>query len=154
MPAFFPIVSDISSTHPTLHRVGEVEHEVRWLPSEADMLFGNITNTTNDGSGGVAVDGGTNISMAFFGVPPGSCYWEVTAVWEVIPAEVLSTNVKGAMVQTMRVAPSRNKLNDVLQAIGDLTAWATSPKVVAGFMGGVKIANNMVKYGAAMGALL
>jgi hypothetical protein len=126
-----PSVVNATQVFPSLRRLGEVAHEVRWLPAENDAFWFDVGSSFDGGLQSAGVEG-NSIAMGFFGVPPGSCYWEATLVFEVMPSVIVAGGTAGSLVQVMRAPPSRNTLNQVLQAIDNVTDWATG-------MGGQKL---------------
>lgn len=98
----------------TVYRLGEAAHEVRWLPTFEDGNFIEDPIAT--------YNTGNSIGFVVTGAPEGSIYYEVTAVWEVIPA------TGSNLVPSLAPPPSNNTLNDVLRAIGDVGKWATDPQ--------------------------
>lgn len=97
----------------TVYRLGEAAHEVRWLPANEDGNFIEDPIAT--------YNTGNAVGFAVTGAAPGSIYYEVTAVWEVVPP--VATN----MVPSLTAPPSSNTVNDVLRAIGNVGKWATDP---------------------------
>lgn len=121
--AMYTIPTILSSAN-TTYRLGETAHEARWVPMNDDSLY--VTD-------GLAAAGNA-VAILVVGAPAGSFYWELTAVWEIIPDS--STGV----VPPERAPTSSNTLNDVLRAIGNVGAWATDPanqRGVYNLVGGV-----------------
>lgn len=115
----------------TVYRLGEAAHEVRWLPTFEDGSF--IEDPI------VTYNTGNAVGFVVTGATAGTIYYEVTAVWEVVPNT--GTNV----MPSMAPPPSNSTVNDVLRAIGDVGKWATDPgnasflrKVAQGGMLGLK----------------
>lgn len=115
----------------TVYRLGEAAHEVRWLPTNED---GNFIEDPI-----VNYNTGNAVGFAVTGAAAGTIYYEVTAVWEVVPP--VATNI----VPSLTAPPSYNTVNDVLRTIGDVGKWATDPsnasflrKVAQGGMLGLK----------------
>jgi len=138
-------IGQVSESHPTVYRLGDVPHEVRWLPAESDTLWMD-NNSSYIAMQGVAPEG-NSVSYAYYGVPKGTVYLELTSVWEVVPGDLAGSS----QVQVMRAPPSKNKLNDVLQAIGNITEWATSPPTLSRIG---RAARNMYSVAASVAAIL
>ncbi len=110
-------ISTLQTTAQTLYRLGETKHEVRWVPSFNDG--GYIQNAA--GAGLYDNRDGNAVAMSVQGAPAGSIYYEVTAVWEVIP------DSSSGLVPPEQAPRSSNTVNDVLRAIGDVAKFATDP---------------------------
>lgn len=92
-----------------INRVGEVMHEVKFVPGNADQGFTIVAAAPNDREMG-------SFGFSFQGVPPGSLQIEITAVME-IESEI-------GIVPTAITPSSHNSLNQVLSALGPTTRWA------------------------------
>lgn len=115
--AAVPPIPTLQTTAQTLYRLGEVAHEVRWVPSFGDG------NYVQNSVGGMATDVelGNAVALSIQGAPAGSIYYEVTSVWEVIP------DVASGLVPPEQPPASSNTVNDVLRAIGNIGKFATDP---------------------------
>lgn len=96
---------------PLLNRVGEVQHEVKFVPGTGDELFtGNwgasITPFSTLGACGFTFTDAQTLTLQV----------EITAIIELEP--------KTSMVVSSVPTPSRNTLNNVLSALGPPTRWA------------------------------
>lgn len=102
--------TDQMSACPLLNRVGEVQHEVKFVPGIGDELF-----TTVQGPDAVTKTTGS-FGFTFQGIPDGTLQVEVTAIYEI---EDTNGNIGTA------VSPaSRNTTNNVLAALGPPSRWA------------------------------
>lgn len=96
---------------PLLNRVGEVQHEVKFVPGTADELF-----TGNWGAPISVLNTMGSFGFTFSDVPTLTMQIEVTAIIELEPRENMVIN---------SVAPtSRNTTNNVLAALGPPAKWA------------------------------
>lgn len=93
---------------PFVTRFGEVQHEVKWVPTQADEEF-HTANTLEPKS--------TCIIINYRGIPAASLQFEVTACYEL---ETVDVGVPLASA----VPHSRNTLNHVLQSLGPVSSWA------------------------------
>lgn len=123
-------VGDFIYSFPSIHRVGEVKHEVRWVPTQVnDLDFVPNTATMVSGSPEFEINGGA-IQVGVTGAYPGTITYEVIIVWEV---QYGNDDGPSGLVSSVRVDRSRNTMKDVLQALGDLTKWATDPDTASRF---------------------
>lgn len=99
------------TTCPLLNRVGEVQHEVKFVPGTGDELF-----TGNFGGAVAAYNTLGSCGFTFVDVQTLTLQVEITAIIELEP--------KTAMVVNSVPTPSRNTLNNVLSALGPPTRWA------------------------------
>jgi len=99
---------------PFVARLGEVQHEVKFVPAAGDELFSNVTSLA------VGADSAemskSVLAVAFQGVPSGTLQLEITAVMEL---EATSDGVLNTIVPS-----SRFTTNHVLQSLGDAASWA------------------------------
>lgn len=115
---FVTVISGAASTAaqdltacPLLNRLGEVQHEVKFVPGTGDELFtgnfpGGIPSYSTLGSFG----------FTFADIQTLTLQVEITAIIELEP--------KTSMVVNSVPTPSRNTLNNVLAALGPPTRWA------------------------------
>lgn len=106
------------SLSPLIHRVGEVEHEVKFVPGGADQTF-------SAGDPIVISDDMTHGMFGFtFSIPgqAGNLQIEVTAVLEI--------EAPAGVVPNAMPAASTNTLNHVLTALGPTAKWAYSSVAV------------------------
>lgn len=100
---------------PFTFRVGEVAHEVKFVPNEGDenfQAFGALNKSNS------------TLSITYRGTPASTIIFEVTAVYEV-------ESVAGSGVVINSVPPqSSNTLNQVLRSLGPTTSWAYTNVVV------------------------
>lgn len=109
---------DAAALCPFTHRTGEVAHEVKFVPNDADEEFSLPGTTTPEKS---------SIAFTYRGVPAQTIIFEVTAVLE-IEAQVSLEG--GASVINSVVPSTGNTLNQVLRSLGPITNWAYSNMVV------------------------
>lgn len=96
---------------PLLNRVGEVQHEVKFVPGTGDELF-----TGNFGGPIGPLNTHGSFGFTFSDVPTLTLQIEVTAIIEIEARESMVVN---------SVAPtSRNTVNNVLSALGPPARWA------------------------------
>lgn len=109
---------DYLSQSGMISRLGEVVHEVRWIPSEEDEGWHMTTDFAAVGVSYVRDTSAVNVVVS--GAPPLSLAIELTAVYEVMGG--------GAQSYSNAVAapPSRNTLAEVLRALGPPIKWAFS----------------------------
>lgn len=113
---FVTTALDAAATCPFTHRTGEVAHEVKFVPNEADEEF-SLPGTLSPQK--------TSIAIAYRGVPAQTIIFEITAV-----LEVESQVAEGATVINSVVPSTGNTLNQVLRSLGPITSWAYSNMVV------------------------
>jgi hypothetical protein len=101
------------SMSPSIHRTGEVDHEVKFVPGSADQVFSIAGSTPS-------VEDTTRGMFGFtFSLPAsqaGALQVEVTAVLEV--------EAPKGVVPTAMPASSGSTLNQVLSALGPTARWA------------------------------
>jgi hypothetical protein len=106
---------------PIIQRLGEVQHEAKFVPSTGDQETTPSTHYTTT----TVVnwdESKSTIGVVFKGVPAGTLQIEVTGILE---AESFAYGVSSA------VAPlSANTLNQVLTSLGPVASWAYSNMVV------------------------
>lgn len=103
--------SDCMVGCPVINRIGEVQHEVKFVPGTADELF-----TGNYGGPVVANKALGAFGFTYSDVPVGSLQVEVTAIIEV--------EVQKNMIVSSVPATTRNTTNHVLSALGPTARWA------------------------------
>jgi hypothetical protein len=143
-----PSVPSLTSSWPTVNNMADGSNfEVRWLPGQADtMWIENVQSAENPGGVPYAVPFGNSVALAFNGVPAGSCYWEITAVLEVIPASE-GAGAQTGVVATVSAPRSVNTVNDILRAIGNIVKWATTPETLMRMQ---SVGRQIVKYAPAV----
>lgn len=97
---------------PHIARLGEVAHEVKWLPSAEDEDTGNPQGSAY----GRQYDG-SNATVVLSHVPAGTVMMEVTAVYEL-------ENQGGDFVSTYIQPSTGNTLSQVLRSLGPVATWA------------------------------
>lgn len=102
------IASDMTN-NTLINRVGEVMHEVKFVPGNADQGFTIVTAASNEREMG-------SFGFSFQGVPAGSLQIEITAVMEI--------ESEPGIVPTSITPSSHNTLNQVLSALGPTSRWA------------------------------
>lgn len=146
-----PSVINATQSWPYAKRMGEEEHEIRWFPSPMDGAYSSIASSPEIGSFGAI---GNSIYMAFYGCPPGTMVFELTSVWEVVPAMQTGTQTGGNVLLNERAPASSNTLNQVMMAIGDLTRWASAPSTGARVVKAIAgTARNAYAIGSALASL-
>lgn len=93
---------------PFVSRFGEVQHEVKFVPSQVDEEF-HVVNTLDPKA--------TCIVINYRGIPASTLQFEVTTCFEI---ETAGSGVP----LTSHVPTSRNTLNHVLQSLGPVSSWA------------------------------
>jgi hypothetical protein len=96
---------------PVINPVGEVLHEVKFVPGTADEIF-----TGNYGGPIVAGNALGSFGFVYSDIPTGSLQVEVTAVIEI--------EAEANMVVSSVAPSSRNTTNNVLSALGPPARWA------------------------------
>lgn len=145
IPGAYFSVPSLQNEMPSVRRLGEVVHEVRWVPGFEDQQFIEIAENPSINA---AYSPGSAIVASVYNAPPGSIFYEVYSCWETQP-----NAQTGGMVTTVRAPPSRNTLNDVLRTIGNITEFATaaSSAIIPGIRSSVQMA---AKYGPGLAAAL
>lgn len=155
-PALFtPIASGISSplclgSCASIHRVGDVMHEVKWMPDN-DVSWAkavatlDITNVSQLGVDNV-------LHVIVQNTVPSSITLEITAVYEV------AYQPTAGMVATAQVSKSNNTFNDVAKALGEPVRWlygnVVAPTVRSLATGAVNTTLSSVSAAARTGAAL
>lgn len=103
------------ATCPSIARCGEVVHEVKWVPSSADEEF--------HASSAGFVSRCSTVSVVYQGVAAGTLQAEYTVCYEV---EGGSGTTGTSYVANAAMPASRNTVNQVLNTLGNATAWAFS----------------------------
>lgn len=93
---------------PMVTRFGEIQHEVKWAPAQADEEF-HLANTLEQKA--------TCIVINYRGIPASSLQFEITACYE------LEATDNGVPLAS-NIPQSRNTLNHVLQSLGPVSSWA------------------------------
>lgn len=99
-------------------RIGQREMEYRWLPGPGDE---NFRTTGGEELATGEVNGG-GIQIIISGITPATVRITLVSVWEWQPEQEQNTG----LVTQNKVPASRNSLNDVLRAIGDVGQFAVS----------------------------
>lgn len=145
LPGAYYGVPTLQAEMPSVRRLGEVAHEVRWVPGFEDQQFVEIQENPETSA---SYTPGSAIVASVYNAPPGSIMYEVYTCWETQPnAQV------GGMVATVRAPPSRNTLNEVLRTIGNITDFAVNAghAIVPGIRSSVQFAT---KYGPGIAAAM
>lgn len=95
---------------PFVTRFGEVMHEVKFVPTQADEEFKLVGTSTSSNS---------VIAIVYRGIPASSLQFEVTGCYEINSSELDVTS-------SSIVPKSTNTLNHVLQSLGPISQWAYS----------------------------
>lgn len=125
-PMFTPLATGVSSSSilgscACIHRVGDVLHEVKWVPdndvswTKATSVF-DPTSFGNDNTLQVVIDSAV----------PNSIMLECTVVYEV------AYQATAGMVSTAQISKSRNTFNQVAQALGEPVSWLYSNVIAPG----------------------
>lgn len=93
--------------------------EVKWVPNEADATWWPALPNGEEDTTAVAGTG-NSMTIVFTNVPAGSLRIELTTVYEWQPSE----EVSAGLVTTAKGPSSRNHLNEILAALGDLSQFA------------------------------
>lgn len=99
---------------PVINRVGEVNHEVRFVPYTPDQLFAATGAAFNAAQ--------STLNVCFTGLPAGTLQLEVTAVYEF-------DYLVGGVISSVPPASS-NTLSQVLRSLGSVSQWAFGHVVV------------------------
>lgn len=106
----------------TVARLGSVAHEIRWLPGLSD---GEFSSSASGDDKSWSQEGGGSIQVVITGMPAGTAMLEFISVYEWQPAEESSPGLRS----TMEGPRSRNHLNEILSAVGDVGKWAVGGPV-------------------------
>jgi hypothetical protein len=146
-----PSIPQLTSSWPTVNNMADsTSFEVRWLPGQADTMWIENQNSVEvPGAPGpnYSIPFGNAVGLAFNNVFVGSCYFEITAVWEVVPASSGATALGNGLVATVQAPRSVNTVNDILRAIGNITKWATTPEMMSRIR---NVGSQIVKYAPAV----
>lgn len=102
-------VGDLART-PFNARFGEVVHEVKFAPAQADEEFHNALTLEPKC---------TSIVITYRGIPASSLQFEITACYEIEDTTLV-------VPLASHTPQSRNTLNHVLQSLGPVSSWAYS----------------------------
>lgn len=107
---------NIMAMFPSVSRLGELHHEVKWVPASADqdMSPSNLQTFEN-------VVPHSSVAVILRGIPAGSVQLEFTMAYEQ-EGEILSSGTGN--ITTVSPPTSRNSLNDVLRVLGPVSNWA------------------------------
>lgn len=100
-------VSDLGRT-PFNARFGELVHEVKFVPSQADEEFHSALSLEPKCS---------SIVITYRGIPASSLQFEITACYEIEDTALIAPLAS-------HTPQSRNTLNHVLQSLGPVASWA------------------------------
>lgn len=106
---------------PVVHRVGEVQHEVKFVPNCSDELF--VTPSIQGVQLGIT-NGNSSLMVVYRGTPAQTIQFEVTAVYEMEEA-----GSSGNTVITSVMPSSSVTLNQLLRGLGPVANWAYSNMV-------------------------
>jgi len=118
-----------STSAPYSRRMGEVQHEIKWVPSAEDEMF-----TVPDGGGDEgplsAREGEHNsLTTVVVNAEPGTYYLELVIVYEWQPRE---EHAGDRIVSTLAKPASRVPIQEILQKLGDISKWAVGSAVSSG----------------------
>lgn len=129
---------------PVNNRVGEVVHEVKFVPGEGDQQFSHVSNN----AGGVTTirnrDDKSEMAVVFRGIPAGSLQLEVTMVYE---ADYLAGGVWNSVPPA-----SKTTLSQLLRSLGAVSSWAFSHVVAPTIRSAGYAAMNTLASGAMQAA--
>lgn len=98
---------------PVVHRTGEVQHEVKFVPNSSDEVFRSPTSLVQQNPSTLS----STLVVAYRAAEPQTLQFEVTAVYEV--------ETGGSDNVCTSVAPSSNiTLNQLLRTMGPVANWA------------------------------
>lgn len=128
-------------------RLGEEEHEVRWIPQASGDQNWTMTNT---GGPGVASNSHDNTTIGFVvrGAPAGTLFVEATFVWEWVPG-----NYSGLRDQP-QANRSSNTVGQVLSAVGSISNFISDPAVHGRIAGTYQFAKSAFSTMSRMGGAL
>lgn len=98
------------ATCPVVQRLGEVEHEIKWVPADTDELYLNTASSVLSAVGGT-------LSVIITGAPASSVFFETTVVYEWLPFSSLNVSVGAGL------PPSTNTTAEVIRSIGPTLRW-------------------------------
>lgn len=104
-------VADMTAC-PIVNRVGEVQHEAKFVPSNEDQEY---TVPTRVGLSTLS-EGNSTITVVYRGTPAATIQFEITAIYEVETTEY-------GVVSTAAPA-SGTTLNQLLRSLGPISNWA------------------------------
>lgn len=114
-----PAAAIIQVAQPHVERLGEVLHEVRWVPAFEDQNFVDLYTYPNAPNNFAPVTGSA-IVASVVGAPAGQFQFEVITCWEACPTAA------GGVVTSMSAPRSSNTLNEILRVIGNVTDFAVN----------------------------
>nr|UHS72335.1 MAG: hypothetical protein 2 [Tombusviridae sp.] len=103
-------------------RIGQRDTEYRWVPGPGDESFRIPVLTSEEQSSGE--NSGNAIQVAITGMPPGTVQLHLVSIWEWQPQEEGTGN--SSLVAINKGPSSRNNLNEILRALGDLGKFAAN----------------------------
>lgn len=109
-------VDTLNREIPSVNRLGEMIHEVKWVPGFNDQEFVNLSTNPSQQD---AYTPGSAILATVQNAPAGTILYEIVSCWETQP-----NAQQNGLVATVRAPESANTLNDVLRAIGNVTDFA------------------------------
>lgn len=140
----FYTAENVQQEMPSVRRLGDCIHEVKWVPGFEDQQF--IELSDNDTRPGYVP--GAAIVASVSNAPAGSIRYEVYSCWETTPNAQY-----GGMVVSLKAPQSRSTLNDVLRTIDNITDFAVNAGnvIVPGIRSGLAA---VAKYGPALAAAI
>lgn len=106
---------------PVVHRTGEVQHEVKFVPNSSDELF--ATPSVQGVQLGIT-SGNSSLMVVYRGTPAQTIQFEITAIYEMEEAAA-----PGNTVVTSVTPSSSVTLNQLLRSLGPVANWAYSNMV-------------------------
>lgn len=106
---------------PVVHRTGEVQHEVKFVPNASDEMF---ATPTVSGVGVFATPGNSCLMVVYKGTPAATVQFEITSIYEMEEA-----TIAGNVVVTSVTPSSSVTLNQLLRSLGPVAGWAYSSVV-------------------------
>lgn len=103
---------------PVVHRTGEVQHEVKFVPNSSDEDF---TTPTITGVQLNVTNGNSCLMAVYRGCPAQTIQFEITAIYEMEEAAA-----PGNTVVTSVAPASSTTLNQLLRSLGPVAGWAYS----------------------------
>lgn len=97
----------------TINRFGEVQHELKFVPTDYDTLWNDVNSSATNNPGCAMI-----MSLNGIYTTGATAVVEITTVYEWQPLSALGTG------SVMAPPPSSNSYSDVLRSLGDTLRWA------------------------------